>query len=427
MKEWEDFLKFLDLKKPAASSQSWRSGCRIDRFDAQNLYLSFTDVFSFNFFKEHITPELKNFRNANNHLIKVHTQLQQSLNATSKIQSKSESLFQFNWDKNTSFDQFVTDEDNRFVYEMLLNLQENTSSFNPFYIYGAKGSGKSHLLVAACNYYSQKGFKCLYVNMQTFSEHVVYAMRQSLMSEFRQNYRSMDMIFFDNIEDLAGKNATQEEFFHTFNTLHMAGKTIVIASATPASMLQGIEARLISRFEWGLSIELPALNKEHYSKLVESMQKKLDLSINTSHKDTLIEHFSEDPAKLSDAMHTMVLRSHLDNDTSSHHMHSTLEDLKSRKKELTSDMVVSQTAKFFGLKIKDIKGPSQIRPLAFPRQMAMYLIRKHLNIPYKKMGQYFDRDHSTVMASITIIEERLKKFDEETLSAIKRIEWELKN
>jgi chromosomal replication initiator protein len=423
MKDWEQFLK---RHIPGSSTDSWTTRYTVERFDAQNLYLSFSDIFALNFFKEHIGPELKHFKNANNHLIKVHTELQSAAKDSSVSTKEDINPFDFPLDTSITLDQFITDIDNAFVFDLMKNLKDNTQNFNPFFIYGSKASGKTHLLMGACNYYKSLGLKCLYVTAEKFSEHVVYAMRHSMMGEFRKIYRHIDMLFFDNVQHLGGKIATQEEFFHTFNSLQMAVKAVVIASDSPASLLKNIEPRLISRFEWGLSIELNSLKKEQFPQLIDSLKKRLNLSLTPGHTQSLLENFSQDASKLSEALHAMVLRSHLDNNSSAVHMQHTLDDLKVQKPELTPDQIGLACSKFFNIKFKDLKGPSQIRPLAFPRQMTMYLIRKHLNMPYKKLGDFFERDHSTVMASITLIEERLRNFDEETLNAIKRIEWDLK-
>lgn len=425
MKEWSFFLAALEAKLPGAKN-NWQHNYKITNYNSQNLYLSFSDIFSLNFFKEHIGPHLKDFKNANNHLIKVHLELDNGKGANYKPIQAQNVKFEFPLDESLSFEQFIIDPDNTFAFDLIKNALSNTVNFNPLYIYGAHASGKSHLLQAACNFYKKQGLNCLYVNAEKFSEHVVYAMKNGLMLEFRQLYRQLDMLFFDNIQDLGGKSATQEEFFHTFNTLHMQGKTLVLSAESPASLLKNIEARLISRFEWGLSVELPLLGKTHYTPLITSMTKRFGLTVSKEHLDTIYTHFANEPAQIATAIHAMALRSHLDNNQTQAHLQNTLEELKNAKPQLTTDMIVNAASQFFNIKSKDIKGPSQIRPLAYPRQITMYLIRKHLNLPFKKMGEFFKRDHSTVMASITIIEEKLKHLDEETLNAIKRIEWELK-
>jgi chromosomal replication initiator protein len=240
MKDWEQFLQNLENRIKGCSTHSWTTHYSIDRFDAQNLYLKFTDIFSLNFFTEHIKPHLAQFKNANNHVIKVHTLLNGPQKDLPLSQERPLYTFEFPLDTSLSFDQFVTDDHNLFAVHLMKNLIENTQNFNPFFIYGSKSSGKSHLLMAAANYYKQLGLNCLYVDAEKFSEHVVHAMRHSLMTEFRKTYRHIDMLFFDNVHHLGGKNATQEEFFHTFNSLQMSSKTVVIASENPASLLKNI-------------------------------------------------------------------------------------------------------------------------------------------------------------------------------------------
>lgn len=426
MKEWDQFLLFLDQQQNGSPSQTWASHCLVDRFDAQNLYLKFDDIFSLNFFKEHIHPQLKNFRNSNQHLIKVHAFLENKEIQSKKGTSQTEVSFPFPDTGDASFENFFVEQENEFVIQLLKHLKSGNDLYNPLFLYGAKFSGKSHLLKAACNHYTKLGYRCVYVDAETFSEHVVYAMKNSCMTEFRACYRKLDILFFDNVQVLAGKTATQEEFFHTFNTLHMDARTIVLSSEAPASLLKNIEPRLISRFEWGLSCELNPLSPKSYPQFLEQELQRLQINISKEHKETLLNSFSNDLSQLSSALHAIVLRSHLDHDPEFKNTAETLQDLKLQKKDLTPDIITDECAKFFQIKSKDIKGPSQTRPLAHPRQITMYLIRKHLNMPYKKIGEFFKRDHSTVMASITMIEEKLKKNDEACLNALKRIEWELK-
>jgi chromosomal replication initiator protein len=410
---------------PGSPIQHWTTFCQILKFDAQNLFIQINDIFAFQFYNEHILPHLKHFKNSNNHPIKVHVST--SFNEKKEIKKEKEVLNPFIFDEPQGYllEDFLETETSAFILPILKKLDDPQNLFNPLFIYGAKSSGKTHLLCAANLYYKQKGIKCQYVSAETFSEQVVYAMRQSQMTEFRSIYRSCDMLFVDNIQVLANKVATQEEFFHTFNSLHMSGKKIVLASDVPPSQLTGIEPRLISRFEWGLSIETSPLKKEGLETLILHKSKQMGLDLRGQHKQILNE--AHDAFGIVQTLQAIALRSHLDKKEAHLLVKDTLSDLEVSKKELTLDDITDACAKFFKIKSKDIKGASQTKALALPRQMTMFLIRKQLNTPYKKIGQYFDRDHSTVMASCTLIQDKVAKLDEEILNAIQRIEWDIKN
>lgn len=427
MQEWQLFLSQLDQLYPGRLQEPLATQYHIKKFDAQNLYLNFPDLIALNFFKEHIGPHLKHFKNSNQRPIKVHLELESQY--APAIQSSSQAASCFNFPKldETYFEDFIVDEGNRFPFDLFHQLKTAQDSYNPIYLYGPKSCGKTHLLKAATHYYTSLGLKCLYVDAHTFSEHVVYAMKQSLMTQFRQLYRQVEMLFFDNVHLLESKPATQEEFFHTFNSLHMASKPIVMASNAPPSFLKQIEPRLISRFEWGLCIELTPLSPAYYQALINSLSKKLQLPLTLEHQKSLLTDFSSNTSTLCNALHALALRSHLDQDTHLTQGSSTLAELKTEKKELTLDQITGACGLYFKLLPKQIKGPCQTKDIGLCRQMTMYLIRKHLNLPYKKIGQYFDRDHSTVMASVTVIEQKLKLADEQILNALKRIEWSLKD
>lgn len=425
MLEWDLFLKNLENTMPGSPVQNWTTYCQIVKFDAQNLFLKIHDIFAYQFFKEHIEVHLKNFKNANNHPIKVHLELSFKNQTIDKVEQKTSTPFIFDDSSPYYLEDFIQTESSPFILSILNTLDDPKNSFNPLFIYGAKSSGKTHLLMGAFHAFKKKGFKCLYVSSDTFSEQMVYAMRHSMMADFRLIYRQVDMLFVDNVQILSNKVATQEEFFHTFNALHMSGKKIVLSADIPPSQLTGIEPRLISRFEWGLSIETVPLNKENLKTLL--IKKARDLNLELMGQENQILESAHDAHGIMQTLQALSLRSHLDKKQAHLLVKETLSDLDVSKKSLTLDDITDACAKFFKIKSKDIKGSSQTKSLAMPRQITMFLIRKHLSTPYKKIGQYFDRDHSTVMASCTLIQDKIVKLDEETLNAIQRIEWDIKN
>jgi chromosomal replication initiator protein len=259
-----------------------------------------------------------------------------------------------------------------------------------------------------------------YVKMETFTENVVAAIRTGNMQDFRRAYRSVDVLIVDDVHTLSKKTATQEEFFHTFNTLHTIGKQIVLSANCAPAFLQEIEPRLISRFEWGIALPPGILNKEELIRMIEGRLSALEFPLNKKVIEFLLETFSYHLKSLHKAIEALVLRAH----TAKHAIKSItlretdvkeiLKDLIDQTKQqlLNPQKIVQSVAEHYGIKSEDILGKSQSQDCALPRQIAMYLCRHRLKMPYTQIGQFFKRDHSTVISSVNNIND--KKGDQES-------------
>jgi chromosomal replication initiator protein len=223
------------------------------------------------------------------------------------------------------------------------------------------------------------------------------------MQEVRAAYRSIDTLIVDDIQCFARKSATQEEFFHTFNTLHTLDKQIILSANELPSHLQDIEPRLISRFEWGVSFSLHPPSPQDLGKILQQKAKLLELPLTTELLHFLIKNFSSNPKAPIEALHALALRS--SGPTSLTEVKRLLSDLLLREQAslLSAEQIIKQTAAYFGIKLEDLTGPSQMRTFAQPRQIAMYLCRTLLNLPFQGIGRIFDRDHSTVMTSVRAV------------------------
>jgi chromosomal replication initiator protein len=240
------------------------------------------------------------------------------------------------------------------------------------------------------------------------------------MQDFRRAYRNVDVLIVDDVHTLSKKTATQEEFFHTFNTLHTIGKQIVLSANCAPAFLQEIEPRLISRFEWGIALPLGTLNKEELIRMIEGRLSALEFPLNKKVIEFLLETFSYHLKSLHKAIEALVLRAH----TSKHTIKSItlretdvkeiLRDLIDQTKQqlLNPQKIVQSVAEHYGIKSEDILGKSQSQDCALPRQIAMYLCRHRLKMPYTQIGQFFKRDHSTVISSVNNIKD--KKEDQES-------------
>ncbi len=394
MKEWDDFLSSLNRELGADCLAKWLP--KRVRFDAANIYLEAKDSFQISWFEEHIRPRIKGLMNANGRPIKVH------LLAEKKERAKPERSFSvFNpdpLDPELTLDHFIPSEKNRVAYHLLLE----PSPFNPIYLYGPKGAGKTHLLMGSAQLMRKWGKKVFFIRAETFTEHVVSAIRAGQMQEFRKQIREIDALAIDDIHIFSKKWATQEEFFHTFNTLHTAGKPVLISANCPPSALREVEPRLISRFEWGISLEI---GRSDPTQILKKKEEQWKTVLPEPLFEWLLVQFPKDPIL---PFQSLILRAR-EAKLTVELAQKLLKDLIEKESEnaLNFEKIVKTVAAHYGITIEDILGKSQMRSVALPRQMAMYYCREKLKLPYQKIASLFQRDHSTVMSSIKQIQKNL--------------------
>lgn len=403
MQAWDDFLTAQENELGKAVVAKWLRSLKVIRFDARNLYLEAQHAFQLMWFKQHAQEKIKKYLLNNNHqLIKVHISLPQ-ISQPEKSCAPISPFPPDALDATATWETWVHTEENN----ILLHLLSHTQEFNPIYIYGPSGSGKTHLLMALTRLKKHS----LYVNANTFTNHMVQAMRSANMDAFRHNYRNIDCLLIDDADSFAKRSASQEEFFHTFNALHMGNKQIIIAANMPPSQLQDMESRLVSRFEWGIALPLHPLPQSSLKELLALRCKALDVSINESVERLLLSSFSSNIHSLLKAFSALVLRaestiSSIDADKAARYLHDLMPEHTIEPLSLPS--IVSATAKHYLMRTEDILGKSQNRECTLPRQIAMFLCRKHLELPFLTIGKAFGRDHSTVISSIRIIESKIE-------------------
>ena len=441
MQLWHEFLKKLETKMGKPIVKKWLSSLKILKFDACNIYLQAKDAFQISFFEEHVRQiAKKDFVNKNYHPIKIHFSLpNESFTSLKNFQKdkKNKKNLEITSDElknECCFSSFYVDQKNILSFKLLSELveynQENNialASYNPILIYGPSGSGKTHLLMACSRALLKKGKKIFFVKAQTFTSHVVNAIRLSSLHTFRDTYRHQEVLVVDDIHLLAGKNATQEEFFHTFNELHTQGCQIILSANAPPTRLKDIEQRLISRFEWGIALPLEIPDKEALKHILEEKTKVFSLNnLSFDAKAFLIENFSS-PLSLEKAIHALVLRVK-DKNINIAKIKICLSDLiiEQKKESLTPFSIIKTIAKHYGIFSEDILGKSQTKECSLPRQIAMFFCREKLHLPYKKIGKLFDRDHSTVMSSIKYIQNQKDKRIKDIYFSLLDIEKKLK-
>jgi len=407
VKEWQQFLSRLEQELGSDVVQKWMP--TVIRFDAANLYLKARDSFQVNWFEEHVRPKIKGLLNNNDRPIKIHLETEKTPSPEKEGPKGGLSFSQTPLDPEMTLENFLAAGKNIVPHKLLTE----DSPFNPIYLYGVEGSGKTHLLMGAAHELKKQGKKVLFVKAETFTEHVVQAIRLGQMIEFRKIYRDIDVLIIDDIHIFSRKTATQEEFFHTFNTLHTTGRLIILSANVPPMRLSEIEPRLISRFEWGISL---GLEKGDVESIIIKKAELWKIPLSEELKEYLLKNFPKNPIM---ALQALALRAK-GAEVSCVAAEAILKDLLAKEKEkaITSEHIVKAVANHYGITSVDLLGKSQMREYALPRQVAMYFCREQLKWPFQKIGELFGRDHSTVMSSVKQIQ---KAIDEKKIEAIGEI------
>lgn len=314
------------------------------------------------------------------------------------------------------FETFVVGHGNRFAHAAALAVAERPAkSYNPLFIYGGVGLGKTHLMHAIGHYVRKHhpNLKVVYLSSEKFTNEFIGAIRDSRTEIFRQKYRSVDLLLIDDIQFLAGKEQTQEEFFHTFNTLHEANKQIVISSDRPPKDIPTLEERLRSRFEWGLITDIQPPDLETRVAILYKKTKAEQLDIPNDVLLYIASQVSTNIRELEGALiRTVAYASLMNRDIDVPLAEEALKDIISPQnhKQLTVFDILKTVADHFSVKIEDLKGKKRQRDIVLPRQIAMYLTRELTSLSLPKIGQEFGgRDHTTVMHAYEKINTSLAK------------------
>ncbi len=331
------------------------------------------------------------------------------------------------------FDTFVVGNSNRFSHAACLAVAEAPAkAYNPLFIYGGVGLGKTHLMHAIGHYVLEqnRNTKVVYVSSETFTNELINAIRDDRTVQFRSKYRNVDVLLVDDIQFLAGKERTQEEFFHTFNTLHEANKQIVISSDRPPKEIPTLEDRLRSRFEWGLLTDIQPPDLETRIAILRKKAKLENLSVPNEVIVFIATRIDTNIRELEGALIRVVAYSSLINDEITLELaNDALRDILPplKEKKITITLIQKTVADYFSLKPDDFHAKKRTRAIAFPRQIAMYLARELTDASLPKIGEDFGgRDHTTVIHACAKISQEMK--EDTTLAAtIKDITSRIKN
>ena len=303
-----------------------------------------------------------------------------------------------------TFDTFVIGSSNRFAHAAAVAVAEQPAkAYNPLFVYGESGLGKTHLLHAIGHYTRTlyAGAKVRYVSSEEFTNEFINSIRDDKAAAFQRRYRDVDVLLVDDIQFLSGKVQTQEEFFHTFNTLHNANKQIVVTSDLPPKQLQDFEDRMRSRFEWGLITDVQPPDLETRIAILRKKSAQERLSAPPEVLEYIASKISTNIRELEGALIRVTAFASLNRQPVDLPLAEVvLKDLITDQAgpEITSTIIMMQTASYFGLTVDELCGSSRSRVLVTARQIAMYLCRELTDLSLPKIGQAFGgRDHTTVM------------------------------
>lgn len=331
------------------------------------------------------------------------------------------------------FDTFVIGAGNRFAHAASLAVAEAPAkAYNPLFLYGGVGLGKTHLMHAIGHYILEHNpdTKVLYITSEKFTNEFINAIRDNKGESFRNKYRNIDILLIDDIQFLAGKEQTQEEFFHTFNALHEERKQIIISSDRPPKEIPTLEERLRSRFEWGLITDIQPPDLETRIAILRKKAKSEYLDIPNEALLYIASQINTNIRELEGALIRVVAYSSLINEDITTHL--TAEALKdiipaNKPKIITISDIQQLVGEHYGIKLEDFKARKRTKSVAFPRQVAMYLSRELTDLSLPKIGESFGgRDHTTVIHAHDKISELLLN-DQELFQNVKIIKEKIKN
>ena len=330
-----------------------------------------------------------------------------------------------------TFESFVVGPSNRFAQAASLAVAESPAkSYNPLFIYGPVGLGKTHLMQAIGQEILRRNPKArvLYITSERFTNQLINAIKTGTTTKFREKYRGVDCILIDDIHFIAGKEATMEEFFNTFNTLYDAHKQIVVSSDKPPKEISNMEERLVSRFEWGLVTDIQPPDFETRTAILRKKAERENLNIRDEVTFFIADKIKSNIRELEGALIRVVAYSKLvGKEVDEVVAQEVLKDLiVENQKKITVDLIQRVVAEYFEIRPSDMTAKRRTRSVAYPRHVAMYLAREMTTLSFPEIGEQFGgRDHTTILHACEKIKKDVKK-DQKTRSLVDKLAFEIK-
>lgn len=355
--------------------------------------------------------------------VKITIIVEEAQNQQSDQDKENNSIFPPNLDdiytnaeSQYTFDTFIVGSTNTFAYAACKAVAQNqTGAYNPLFIYGPSGMGKTHLLLAIKHEVNKNtpALNIVYINGEAFTNEFITAIEQETTREFHEKYRNVDYLLMDDIQFLAGKTQTQEEFFYTFNELHQIGKQIVLTSDRPPKEIKTLEDRLRTRFEWGLLADIAPSDFETRVAIIRRKAQILNIKIPDDVVKYIAKNLKNNIRQLEGAVKKMKAYKLLANSSPSINMaHSIIRDILNddQPTPVTIERIISEVSKTFGVSESDIRSTKRQSQIAKARHVAIFVVREITQAPYEEIGKEFsNRDHSTITYSLKQVESIMKK------------------
>lgn len=351
--------------------------------------------------------------------------------ATKARRERAEIFVNTGMNSRNTFEGYVVGSNNQFAFAAAHAVaQEPAKTYNPLFIYGGSGLGKTHLLQAIGHQViaSKKSARVVYLSSEQFTNEFIDAIQHGTLVKFRKKYRQADVLMIDDIHFLAGKERSQEEFFHTFNALHDGHKQIVLSSDRPACEIEKLEQRLVSRFEWGMTAELQPPDMETRIAILKTKAATLNLTLEPWIIEFLADKIRNNVRRLEGAlMRVASYRSLSDREITRETIESLLRDIfqEQAKKAVTIDQIQRRVAEHFDVRLADMTSKRRPASIAFPRQVAMYLSRNLTGASLTEIGDAFGgKDHGTVIHAVKLVTRRMEE-EEKTRHAVQLLDTQL--
>lgn len=332
-----------------------------------------------------------------------------------KSASEEVSLNSLTLNPKYTFETFVVGKSNNFAHAAAVAVVEAPGrAYNPLFLYGGVGLGKTHLMHAIGHAVREANpsARIVYVTSEMFTNDLIEALRAGKNVEFRQRYRNVDLLMIDDIQFIAGKQSVQEEFFNTFNTLHNAGKQIVISSDRPPKEIKALEERLSSRFEWGLVADIQAPDLETRTAILRNRAQNEHVEVSDDIINFIAENIVDNIRKLEGSLNRVIAYARLKRLPITLNLaKEAMKDMLPQKKEIvvTPDRIKETVAEYYSLPMESLMSQRRDKEVVLPRQIAMYFCHTMLSLPYKRIATLFDRDdHTTAISACKKIEKMIE-------------------
>jgi chromosomal replication initiator protein len=418
---WQSVLSELQLEMPKASFDTWLGGTRPLAYEQGTLTVGVPNAYSRDWLESRLASTvsrlLVGILNTNASVAFVIAQtdegdgLDLDLDAPEPAQVTAVRANHSSLNPRYTFDSFVVGSGNRLAHAACQAVAEKPArAYNPLFLYGGVGLGKTHLLHAIGNACHARGLNVLYVSSEEFTNEIINAIRTHTTQAFREKYRSADVLLVDDIQFIAGKESTQEEFFHTFNTLHGQDKQIIVSSDRPPRSLVTLEERMRSRFEWGLAADIQPPDLETRLAILRAKAERTGRTIPDEILAGIARRVESNIRELEGALNRIIAFADLSGQSLTPQLvEAALADLLPQRRNVLPEQIMELVAREWKTTVEALLGRDRSQKIAEPRQVAMYLMRKETDASLPQIGEVLGgRDHTTVMYAIDKIATKIE-------------------